>query len=246
MSKKAQMKVQKLARFMVYILGHNPDEFGLVPDGGGFLTFKELLWALHEEPGWGYVRQANLNEVLLGKDRSLFEVTENSIRALDIRWERNSEAPAESVPKLLYTAVRQRAHAHTLEKGLRSGQGTLLVLSPDEDMAIRIGKRKDRDPVLLEIRAEQARVEGIPFRAFGKLYLTQEIPPGFIKGPPLPKESLKAPGKDKDKKTDEMPDFQPGTFILQAGRDPAPQRRHRGKKEKGWKEEAKKLRRKKS
>jgi len=231
---------------MVYILGHNPDEFGLVPDPNGFLAFKELLWALHEEPGWGYVRQGSLNEVLLGKDRSLFEVTNHRIRALDRRWDLDIEAPAESVPKLLYIAVRQRAHPHALEKGLRSGQGTLLVLSPDEDMALKIGKRKDRSPVLLEVRAEQAQVEGILFHVFGRLYLTQEIPPRFIKGPPLPKESLKAPVKEKDKKTDEMPDFQPGTFVLQAGRDPAPQRRHKGKKDKGWKEEAKKLRRRKT
>ncbi len=231
---------------MVYILGHNPDEFGLVPDADGYLTFKELLWALHEEPGWGYVRQANLNEVLIGKDRSLFEVTEHRIRSLDRRWDLDIETSVDFLPKLLYVTVRRRAHLHALEKGLRSGQGNFLVLSPDEDMALRIGQRKDRSPVLLEVRAEKARAEGILFHAFGRLYLAREIPPRFIKGPPLPKESLGAPVKEKDKKAEEMPDFRPGTFVLQAGRDPAPQRRHRGKKEKGWKEEAKKLRRRKN
>ena len=228
---------------MVYILGHNPDEFGLVPDAEGFVAFKELLWAVHEEPGWGYVRQAGLNEVLLGKDRALFEVVRNRIRTLERRWELDIEAPAEGLPKLLFIAVRQRAHARALEKGLQSGQGTHLVLSPNEDMALRIGKRKDRNPVLLEIRAEQARMEGTLFHTFGRLYLAEEIPQRLLKGPPLPKEALKAPVKEKDRKTDEMPDFQPGTFVLQADRDLAPHRRHRGKKEKGWKEEAKKSRR---
>ena len=231
---------------MVYILGHNPDEFGLVPDAEGFVAFKELLWAVHEEPGWGYVRQAGLNEVLLGKDRALFEVVRNRIRTLERRWELDIEAPAEGLPKLLFIAVRQRAHARALEKGLQSGQGTHLVLSPNEDMALRIGKRKDRNPVLLEIRAEQARMEGTLFHTFGELYLAEKIPQRFLKGPPLPKETVKAPGKEKDKKTDEMPDFQPGTFVLQAGRDPAPQRAGKGKKGKGWKEEARKLRRKNS
>ena len=59
---------------MTYILGHNPDEFGLVPDREGFITFKELLWAFHEEPGWSYVRQSSINEVLLSEDRTSFEV----------------------------------------------------------------------------------------------------------------------------------------------------------------------------
>lgn len=244
MSKKARMKVEKLGRFMLYILGHNPDEFGLVPDRDGFVSFKELLWAIHEEPGWGYVRQANLNEVLLGKDRPLFEVIDNRIRALDRHWALDTDVPVESLPKLLFISVRQRAHAHVLEKGLRPGRGTHLVLAPDEETALRIGRRGDRSPVLLEIRAQQAQIEGTAFFTFGRLYLAEEMPARFIHGPPLPKEPIKPTGKEKERQPTEAIDFQPGTFVLEPGRDPAPQRRGKGKKEKGWKEEARRMRRK--
>lgn len=244
MSRKAQIKVEKLTRFLVYVLGHQPDEFGLVPDADGFVTFKELLQAIREEPGWGYVRLASLNEVLIGKDGDLFEVDENRIRALDRRWGLDVENSQFSLPKLLYVAVRRRAHPHVLDRGLKTGQGAYLILSPQKDMALRIGKRKDPSPVLLEVTADRARVEGIPFYSFGQLYLSYEIPSHHIKGPPLPKEPVRAPVKEKKKETKAVSEFHPGTFVLEVGRDPAPQRQGKGKKEKGWKEEARKMRRK--
>ena len=74
MTKKSQIKIESLSRFMVYVLGHHPDEFGLVPDLDGFIKIKELLWAIHEEEGWRYVRQSHIREVLLSKERILFEV----------------------------------------------------------------------------------------------------------------------------------------------------------------------------
>ena len=46
--KKKQIKVDAFSRLMIYILGHGPDEFGLVPDKKGFVTYKELLQAIHE------------------------------------------------------------------------------------------------------------------------------------------------------------------------------------------------------
>ena len=72
MKKKTQIRINDLSRFLLYMLGRRPDEFGLVPEGEGWLSFREILRALHEEPGWGYVREIHLREVLTGKDRALF------------------------------------------------------------------------------------------------------------------------------------------------------------------------------
>jgi putative RNA 2'-phosphotransferase len=62
-----KIRREDLSRLMIYILGYRPDEFGLVPDPGGYVRYKELLQAIHEEPGWGYVRQSHFNEILMGK-----------------------------------------------------------------------------------------------------------------------------------------------------------------------------------
>ena len=99
MQRKSQIRVTDLSRFLIYILAHRPDEFGLVPDSIGFITMKELLRAIHEEPGWGYVREGHIREVLIGKDRALFAWEEDRIRAVEKRWHLDLQTPSENTPK---------------------------------------------------------------------------------------------------------------------------------------------------
>ena len=241
-----QIKVENLSRLLVYILGHRPDEFGLVPDSDGFVTYKELLQAIHEEPDWHYVRQSHINEVLLGKDRLLFQPGNKRIRALERRWRFDLDKPVQTLPKLLFSPVRRKAHPVVMEKGLRSSQGRYLVLSPDRGMAGRIGRRRDQKPVLLEIMASAAQNKGVWFYPFGKLFLSTKIPDEFIAGPPVPKEILDSRRDAEARKEIIMPKqpyFTPGTFSLDPSRDPDAYRRAKGKKRKGWKEDARKMRR---
>ncbi len=229
---------------LVYMLGHRPDEFGLVPDNEGSIPFKELLQAIHEEEGWRYVRRSHINEVLLGKDRLLFESEDEGIRSVERRWELDPHTPAQ-VPKILFTAVRRKAHPVVMERGLRAVQGRYLILTPVRDMALRIGLRRDQEPVLLEILPEAAKETRALFFSFGDLFLSPEIPSRFIAGPPVPKEMLerkKEKVKPTEKTAKRLPTPTPGTFTLDPSRDPDPYRRAKGKKKKGWKENARKMR----
>ena len=242
------MKVDDLSRMLVYILGHRPDEFGLVPDSDGFVTFKKLLQAIHEEPDYRYVRRSHINEVLSGKDRPLFQSEEKVIRTLERRWLLDFESASHSLPKILFIAVRTRAHPAVMEKGLKSAEGRNYVLSPNKDMTLRIGRRHDQKPVLLEISAAAAETEGVLFFPFGRLFLSPWIPAKFISGPPVPKEIPAHRIETKIKKEQPIPkplDFAPGTFVLEASKDSDPYRKAKGKKRKGWKETSRKIRRKK-
>ena len=257
MPKRQQIKVDNLSRLISYILGHKPDEFGLVPDREGFVTYKELLWAINEEPGWGYVKMGHINEVLLGKERTLFQPEEKRIRALDRRWHLDLQHPSLSLPKLLFIAVRRKAHAHVMDKGLRSTGDTFIVSSPDRDTAVKIGRRKDQNPVLMDIMASAAQEEGVSFYSFGSLFLTNEVPAKFIYGPPISPESHnggqmravqslsgnagKTSLEETREKRGEAPDFEAGTFVLDLKKDSS--RRAKGKKRRGWKEDARNLRR---
>jgi putative RNA 2'-phosphotransferase len=241
-----QNRLNSLARMLTYILGNRPDEFGLLPDSEGFVTFRELLQALHEEDGWHYVRRSHLNEVLLGKDRSLFQADDKVIKVFERRWKMDFEDASQTVPKILFAPVRRRAHPVVMEKGLKSGEGSYQVLCTDKDMALRIGKRRDQKPVLLEILASAAAGKGVSFQVFGKLFLAPFIPAEFISGPPVSQEileGLKEAKEKKDQLKSKPSDFAPGTFPLDASRDPDLRRRAKGKKQKSWKESARKMRR---
>ena len=243
-----QIKVKNLSQLLVYMLGHRPDEFGLVPDSDGYVTYKELLQAIHEEPGWHYVRQSHINEVMLGEDRALFQPGERRIKAPERHWQFDTKKPSQPLPKLLFTAVRRKAHPVVMDKGLKPAQGRYLVLSPDQDMAERIGRRHDQKPVLLEIMCGAAQNKGVLFYPFGKLFLSTEIPAKYIAGPPVPKETAES-RRDKEARKDKVIPRQsvstPGTFSLDPSRDPDPYRRAKGKKHKGWKEAARKMRKEK-
>jgi len=228
---------------MVYILGYRPDEFGLVPDPDGYIPYKELLQAIHEEPGWGYVRQGHFNEILMGNDRVLFQWDEKRIRTLKRDWQLDLETPLDNLPKTLFIAVRRRAHPHVMEKGLKSSPDKYLPLSQDKEMALRIGRRRDQNPVMLEVMAHQAEQVGIPFYAAGDLFLTREIPTDFISGPPVSRDSTQA-REARTKTIEERPrDFTPGSFFLEVDRA-APRSQRKGKKPKGWKENTRKHRKK--
>lgn len=228
---------------MVYILGRRPDEFGLLPDGEGFVSFKELLWAIHEEPGWGYVREGHFREVLLGKERSLFETREALIRAVERHWAPpQSDEPAAEAPKILFIGVRSKAHPRAMEKGLFSPGR--LVLSPDRETALRIARRRDRKPVILEVMTTPAREQGVSFHRFGDLFLADRIPAACLSGPPVTEEMREAAelAGTRKVKPPESAAFTPGSFVLDLSRDPNLPRRAKGRKRKGWKEEARKMR----
>ncbi len=138
--------------------------------------------------------------------------------------------------------MRRRAHPVVMEKGLAAMEGKYIVLSSDRHMAERIGRRRDQKPVVLEIMAASAQEAGVAFYAFGHLFLTDQVPSRYINGPPVSKKDRKIPERKREERG---PDFEAGTFVLDLNRDPDPSRRAKGKKQKGWKEEARKIRRRK-
>jgi putative RNA 2'-phosphotransferase len=227
------------------MLGRRPDEFGLIPAKDGFVAVKELLQALHEEPAWRHIRRSHINEALMGAGRELFQLEERRIRAVKRLWRLEEKATASSVPKLLFTPVRRRAHAVALEKGLRSPQDRYLPLSLQREMARRIGQRRDPDPVLIEVMAFAALTEGVPILSLGELFLSSHVPARFLSGPAVPKELLEKPHRKKpahDGAAGRALDRMPGSFPLDWARDTHPGRRVKGRKPKGWKEDARKTR----
>jgi len=177
-----------LAKMLHYALGRRPDEFGLVPDAQGFVRLKDLLKALHEEEGWGYVNLSHLNEVLLSLANAPVEIVEGLIRARN-RAASALEMPEAEPPRLLYACVRRRAYPHVYAEGIRPSWHPRVVLASDRHLAERLGRRIDPDPVILAVNVQSARAKGIMFGRFGEsLFTADAIPPDCFSGPPLPKE----------------------------------------------------------
>lgn len=242
-----RMNVEGLCRFLAYVLGRRPDEFGLVPASDGRVSIKELLQALHEEEGWGHVRQGSINELMMEQGRNFFRLEGGYVKALERHFPQPSPAEPGDLPKLLYTPVRARAHPVVIEKGLAAPEGRWIVLSASRSMALRIGRRKDTEPVILDIGTLPARAGGVRFFSFGDLFLAESLPDECILGPQALPRPLVPPAKPaRSPQEQDSPvrsrDFTPGSFTLTPERDLDRGRAAKGRKPRGWKEKARALR----
>lgn len=204
---KHRQSVNNLSKFLLYIIGRQPDELGLVPDEKGYVKIKDLIKALGEEPGWRHVRLNHIREVIYSAGSSPIEMVDNRIRAVDRSRLVLPEIPS-NLPTLLYIPIRRRAHPVLLEKGLPSApSGNRIILSDDLTLAQRLGRRIDPSPVILTVNSEHARKKGATIWRFGnRLFLSDSLPLGCFSGPPLPKsrpepKRADAPGPQNGPKT---------------------------------------------
>ncbi len=240
--------IQSAGKFLAYVLGRHPDEFGLVPDQEGFVPIKELLKALHEEEGWRHVRSGLLNELLISARPAPIEIDGNRIRAVD-RGRLPKISEVMYLPKVLYLAIRRKAYASAIENGLRAGGRPSLILSSDKAMALRIGMRRDNQPVLLSVQVHKTREQNVVYHQFGKnLFLTDRIPAGTFSGPAAPKPKPAAPREAAKKVAEPLPAKPtPGSYLVAIDEqvDPRQSARQRRQKQKDRQKERRHARKQK-
>jgi putative RNA 2'-phosphotransferase len=237
-------RLKELAKIIHYILLHRPDEFGLFPEDDGSLPIKDLLWALHEEPGWSYVRPSHVKELTYSGIPVNFSLRDTYLRP-------NCSTPfvlsPSTPPRLLFHGARRQAYPAILRRGLRPGGRAHVALATTEEMALRIGRRRDARPVLLSVHAARAHEAGHKFVRCGELlYLVKEIPPLFVIGPPLDQVQPPARSAKKPEEVSDRDAWQtPGSFFLDPSTIPDRSRHERGKKKVDWKRQVRRERRRK-
>jgi putative RNA 2'-phosphotransferase len=234
-------QVEKLAKLAAYMLGRHPDEFGLVLDTDGYIAIKEFLKAINELDGWKHIRQHHIHEIILSALAPSIEIIDRRIRAKT----RNlvpMPVYCPSPPKLLYTCIRPKAYFTVAEHGIHPTAYSSIICTGDTELAEKIGKRRDPQPVLLIIHTIKAIDKAIKFQQYGEtIFLTDFISADCLTGPPLPKE------RPQEKPPDSVETYRRQT---QAGSfEWAPTPTHLNskdkKKEMNWKKDKKRLRREK-
>jgi putative RNA 2'-phosphotransferase len=80
-----------------------------------------------------------------------------------------------------------------MQKGILPSGYQQVVLSASPDLAKRMGKRSDSQPVMLSIHVQASIEQGVLFQQIGELlFVAPSIPTGCFSGPPLPKEKPRA------------------------------------------------------
>lgn len=247
--KRRSFKSVDVGRLVAYALMRRPDEFGLAPLADGSVPLKELLKALHEEEGYRHIRRSHLEEASRVDPKAGFEVVENRVRVKGL--ERPLTHPLADPPKLLYLGLRRRAWPVALKNGLSpAGNDPWVILAANEDMALRLGRRRDPEPILITVQALNAAEMGYVFRRVGEiLYLADYLPKEVLHGPPPAEDDRPEAKKAKPKPVDKgprMPEQPPGSIILEPeDRERASLKRKGIKKDVEWKRRSRGHRRKK-
>jgi putative RNA 2'-phosphotransferase len=206
-----------LARTLQYIGWHSPSEYGLFWDSDGTMPWKEFYWVLQEDPTLRFVREAGLRELsLLGIELPF--VLDGNLLRLSPGIAHPQYPVADSVPESLFYAIKPKNLVSVQNIGLKATGRRFMPLCTDSALALRIAKRRESEPILIEILARQALDGGVSFVVSGpELYLAEAISPSFLLIPKIRREleerllGQRAPKPAQ--KPAEPPS--PGSFIVQ-------------------------------
>jgi len=110
-----------------------------------------------------------------------FEIKDDKIRALYGHSVLKISYKESEPPEFLYHGTSRKNVNRILKEGLKPMKRKYVHLSLSREEALEVGKRHDRNPQILLILSKKAYERGIKFYKAGDIYLTEHIPPEFIK-----------------------------------------------------------------
>ncbi|MFD2307367.1 RNA 2'-phosphotransferase [Enterococcus termitis] len=180
MSKK--INYMKLSKEVSYALRHAPWEYELELDKNGWVPIDQLLQVFHQSNEWQNVELEDLKIMIEKSEKKRHEIKENSIRALYGHSIPMKIVKEEAIPpKFLYHGTAHDILSEIEKSGLSPMSRQYVHLSEDIETANLVGKRKDKNPIILVINTENARAKGIKFYLGNeKVWLADSVPPEFI------------------------------------------------------------------
>ena len=179
-----RMDYINLSKEISYALRHAPWKYELEIDEAGFVQISQLLSSINEEEK--YPKEIELPDILYVmkiSDKKRLEIVGEKIRALYGHSIPMHIKKEESIPPvILYHGTAKRFLPSIKEKGLLPMNRQYVHLSTDIETATTVGKRRDKEPVILKIDVKSALKEGIKFYIGNeKVWLCDRIPPELVK-----------------------------------------------------------------
>ncbi|MFP4005659.1 MAG: RNA 2'-phosphotransferase [Candidatus Hadarchaeia archaeon] len=171
------MDRQKVSKYMAYLLRHNPSGLDISRDG--FADLDSLLEKLRER--WDDMELDDVQEIVDSDLKGRYEINAGKIRAkyghsIDV-----DPCFSEANKDVLFHGTTPSAAKKIMREGLKPSGRKRVHLSKERENALKVGKRRSDNPVLLKIDAQRARDNGIRIeRASEEVFVAEPIPPEFI------------------------------------------------------------------
>ena len=178
------MKIERVGKEVSYALRHNPMAYGLNLDDNGFCLIEDLLKAINEKNNYNrIIVKADLEEMMSKATKKRFEIVNDKIRALyGHSFNKLIIHEEVSVPDVLYHGTTHNVLSQILNEGLKPMSRQYVHLSKDIETATMVGKRRDEEPVILEINTLLMINDGIKFyNGNDDIYLTEFVLPKYLR-----------------------------------------------------------------
>jgi len=171
--------LDRLSRFLSFLLRHRPPDYPLDFDRQGFVPWRALVARVKGR--FPDATEEDIRGIVSGSDKQRFELRDDRVRAtyghsfaVDLGGE--SIAP----PDQLYFGTARDLAQSVLRDGLKPRGRAYVHLSADIEEAVAVGRRRDPIPAVIVIAARAAHESGVEFYCSGPLYLAASIPPEFL------------------------------------------------------------------
>lgn len=178
------MNYKHLSKTVSMALRHTPEKLGLALSAEGWVTIDDLLHGLvNLNESWKTVTLNDLEQMDVESGKQRFEISEGRIRALYGHSTHDTQIEYKPVPPpvVLYHGTSASAALLIMQEGLKPMGRQYVHLADDKEIALIVGKRKDKKPVLFIIDAEAATAAGINFyHGNDNTWLADAIGPVYI------------------------------------------------------------------
>jgi putative RNA 2'-phosphotransferase len=168
-----------ISKFMSLVLRHSPEKFGLNLDSKGFVSLDRFFEVLKKR--FSEIELPDIQEIVNSCSKERFEIKGDKIRAryghsIKIDLDLKSCQP----PQFLYHGTSPRSGERIKREGLKPMKRDHVHLSKTINDAIKVGKRRSKNPLVFKILATKAQKEGIQFYDRGSVVLVKYLPHKFL------------------------------------------------------------------
>ncbi len=169
----------KVSKFLSFVLRHAPQNYGLNLDRKGFAEFRIVLEVLKKRfPG---LEDEDVKNIVVNDPKKRFQFEGQRIRA---RYGHTVNVdPLEecrNVPSALFHGTSPHSLDSIFKKGLIPEKRRFVHLSLSVEEALKVGKRKNKNPVVLKVDTQRASQDGLVFWKEANVYLTKTVAPQYI------------------------------------------------------------------
>lgn len=176
--------VEKIGKYMSYLLRHHPEDAGLDMDSHGWVSSDALVEAVQTEyPDIPFDLDV-LCELVASNDKKRYSFPDDGCMFIRANQGHSFHVDLDLLsvepPEILYHGTADRFVDSIMCEGLLPQSRTHVHLSPDYDTAVEVGKRHGR-PQVLVVRAYEMWEDGFEFfLSENGVWLVERVPVVYI------------------------------------------------------------------